>query len=217
MKPSKISGKVAAKAAKTKESVARKCGRVAKALIAAFALASLFGCATAEQPISNPSLQAGKSQTQHVTMNNSQVNVFVGVKEATIGPTNDVKLTGSERAELPDISVLSQAQALESSGTETYSPSNTPQNTPTATPSNTVDTKLDAKYNDATKQAAGALESTLAMLTPESQEAVKSLAASGKNGTVEVTKTDGTKASVTCEDGNCSFCTDCQLGAGETK
>lgn len=208
MKPNKIKQKVAAKAAKVKGTVARKCGKVCKALIAAFALATLFGCATAEQPISNPSLQAGKSQTQHVTMNNSQVNVFVGVKEATIGPTNDVKLTGSERAELPDISVLSQAQALESSGTETYSPSNTPNNVPTATPSNTVDTKLDAKYNDATKQAAGALESILAMLTPESQEAVKSLAASGKNGSVEVTKTDGTKASVVCESGNCSLCTD---------
>ena len=208
MKPSNVSKKVAAKAAKVKGTVARKCGKVCKALIAAFALASLFGCATSEQPISNPSLQAGKSQTQHVTMNNSHVNIFLGVKEATIGPTNDVKMTGSERAELPDISVLAQAQALESSGTETYSPSNTPNNVPTATPSNTVDTKLDAKYNDATKQAAGELESMLAMLTPESQEEVKSLAASGKNGSVEVTKTDGTKASVVCENGNCSLCTD---------
>ena len=208
MKTNNIKQKVAAKAAKVKGTVARKCGKVCKALIAAFALATLFGCATAEQPISNPSLQAGKSQTQHVTMHQSQVNIFLGVKEATVGPTNEVKLTGSERAELPDISVLAQAQALESSGTETYSPSNTPNNVPTATPSNKVDTKLDAKYNDATKQAAGALESILAMLTPESQEAVKSLAASGKNGSVEVTKTDGTKASVVCENGNCSLCTD---------
>ena len=208
MKPSNVSKKVAAKAAKVKGTVARKCGKVCKALIAAFALATVFGCATSEQPISNPSLQAGKSQTQHVTMNQSQVNVFIGVKEATVGPTNEVKLTGSELAELPDISVLAQAQALESSGTETYSPSNTPNNVPTATPSNKVDTKLDAKYNDATKQAAGALESILAMLTSESQEAVKSLAASGKNGSVEVTKTDGTKASVVCESGNCSLCTD---------
>mgnify|MGYP003293898685 FL=1 len=208
MKTNNIKQKVAAKAAKVKGTVARKCGKVCKALIAAFALATLFGCATAEQPISNPSLQAGKSQTQHVTMHQSQVNIFLGVKEATVGPTNEVKLTGSERAELPDISVLAQAQALESSGTETYSPSNTPNNVPTATPSNKVDTKLDAKYNDATKQAAGALESILAMLTPESQEAVKSLAASGKNGSVEVTRTDGTKASVVCESGNCSLCTD---------
>ena len=208
MKPNKIKQNVAAKAAKVKGTVARKCGKVCKALIAAFALATVFGCATSEQPISNPSLQAGKSQTQHVTMNQSQVNVFIGVKEATVGPTNEVKLAGSERAELPDISVLAQAQALESSGTETYSPSNTPNNVPTATPSNKVDTKLDAKYNDATKQAAGALESILAMLTPESQEAVKSLAASGKNGSVEVTKTDGTKASVVCESGNCSLYTD---------
>ena len=208
MKPSNVSKKVAAKAAKVKGTVARKCGKVCKALIAAFALATLFGCATAEQPISNPSLQAGKSQTQHVTMHQSQVNIFLGVKEATVGPTNEVKLAGSDHAVLPDISVLSQAQALESSGTETYSPSNTPNNVPTATPSNTVDTKLDAKYNDATKQAAGALESILAVLTPESQEAVKSLAASGKNGSVEVTKTDGTKASVVCESGNCSLCTD---------
>ena len=130
MKTNNIKQKVAAKAAKVKGTVARKCGKVCKALIAAFALATLFGCATAEQPISNPSLQAGKSQTQHVTMHQSQVNIFLGVKEATFGPTNEVKLTGSERAELPDISVLSQAQALESSGTETYSPSNTPNNRP---------------------------------------------------------------------------------------
>ena len=208
MKPSNVSKKVEVKAAKVKGTVARKCGKVVKMLIAAFALSAVFGCATSEQPISNPSLQAGKSQTQHVTMNQSQVNIFLGVSEATVGPTNEVKLTGSERAELPDISVLAQAQALESSGTETYSPSNAPNNVPTATPSNTVDTKLDAKYNDATKQAAGALESILAMLTPESQEAVKSLAASGKNGSVEVTKTDGTKASVVCESGNCTLCTD---------
>lgn len=207
MKTNNIKQKVAAKAAKTKESVAKKCGRACKAIIAVLALASLFGCATVDQPNTSPSMQAGKSQTMTVHNEHSVVNVFIGATEATVGPgTNEVKLAKSGAAN--DVTVMGQAQALESSGTETYSPSNTPQNTPTATPSNTVDTKLDAKYNDATKQAAGALESILAMLTPESQEAVKSLAASGKNGSVEVTKTDGTKASVVCESGNCSLCTD---------
>ena len=207
MKTNNIKQKVAAKAAKTKESVAKKCGRVCKAIIAVLALASLFGCATVDQPNTSPSMQAGKSQTMTVHNEHSVVNVFIGATEATVGPgTNEVKLAKSGAAN--DVTVMGQAQALESSGTETYSPSNTPNNVPTATPSNTVDTKLDAKYNDATKQAAGALESILAMLTPESQEAVKSLAASGKNGSVEVTKTDGTKASVVCESGNCTLCTD---------
>lgn len=213
MKPSNVSKKVAAKAAKVKGTVARKCGKVCKALIAAFALASLFGCATSEQPISNPSLQAGKSQTQHVTMNQSQVNVFIGVKEATVGPTNEVKLAGSERAELPDISVLAQAQALESSGTETYSPSNTPQNTPTATPTNEVKTPIKLTYGLQADTPSG--EAFVSSLTDASLNGLTNYLKDGKaTGTMTVTKKDGSTETVTCKDGSCTRsngdCISCQ-------
>ena len=210
MKPNNIKQKVAAKAVKVKGTVARKCGKVCKALIAAFALATLFGCATAEQPISNPSLQAGKSQTQHVTMNNSQVNVFLGVKEATVGPTNEVKLAGSDRAELPDVSVLSQAQALESSGTETYSPSNAPNNVPTATPTNDVTTDITAHYNDAIAAASAASKNVLGEIGDGLGDVLDLMSSKG-TGRVGVTKKDGTKAVVECTDGQCAFCEDCEL------
>lgn len=213
MKTKNIKQKVAAKAAKVKGTVARKCGKVCKALIAAFALATLFGCATAEQPISSPSLQAGKSQTQHVTMHQSQVNIFLGVKEATVGPTNDVKLTGSERAELPDISVLAQAQALESSGTETYSPSNTPNNIPTATPTNEVKTPIKLTYGLQADTPSG--EAFLSSLTDASVSGLVDYLKGGKaTGTMTVTKKDGSTETVTCKDGSCTRsngdCISCQ-------
>lgn len=213
MKTKNIKQKVAAKAAKVKGTVARKCGKVCKAMIAVFALATLFGCATAEQPISNPSLQAGKSQTQHVTMHQSQVNIFLGVKEATVGPTNDVKLTGSERAELPDISVLAQAQALESSGTETYSPSNTPNNVPTATPTNEVKTPIKLTYGLQADTPSG--EAFLSSLTDASvSELVDYLKGGKATGTMTVTKKDGSTETVTCKDGSCTRsngdCISCQ-------
>ena len=36
-----------------------------------------------------------------------------------------------------------------------------------------------------------------------------------KSGTVKVTKTDGTEATVKCENGQCSFCEDCVDGGAK--
>ena len=48
-------------------------------------------------------------------------------------------------------------------------------------------------------------------LTPAAQAEINNLVSSGKSGSVPVTTTDGTKADVKCENGDCSVCTDCQL------
>ena len=48
-------------------------------------------------------------------------------------------------------------------------------------------------------------------LTPAAQAEINNLVSSGKSGSVPVTTTDGTKAEVKCENGDCSVCTDCQV------
>ena len=212
MKTNNIKQKVAAKAAKTKESVAKKCGRACKAIIAVLALASLFGCATVDQPNTSPSMQAGKSQTMTVHNDHSVVNVFIGATEATVGPeTNEVKLAKSCAAN--DVTVMGQAQALESTGTETYSPSNTPQNTPTATPTNEVKTPIKLTYGLQADTPSG--EAFVSSLTDASVNGLVDYLKGGKaTGTMTVTKKDGSTETVTCKDGSCTRsngdCISCQ-------
>lgn len=220
MKVKDIKSKVAAKAAKVKGTVARKCGKVCKALIAAFALATLFGCATAEQPITAPSMQAGKSETMHATLNQSQIYVLLGAKKIVTGATSNAfeLAEGDADTTTPDITILGQAQALDSRGTETYSPSNSPSNSPTATPSNTVTTDITAKYNDALAAATTASKGVLTQLAG-GLDAVLGLMSSKESGTVAVKKTDGTTALVECKDGQCSWacesgnCSNCTDGS----
>lgn len=215
MKTNKIAEKVSKKTAKIKAKAIKKATKVrgkCAALAALFVFVAIMdGCTTSEQPITAPSMQAGKSETMHATLNQSQIYVLLGAKRLVTGATSNAFELAEADADTktPDITILGQAQALDSRGTETYSPSNSPSNSPTATPSNTVTTDITAKYNDALAAATTASKGVLTQLAG-GLDAVLGLMSSKKEGTVAVKKTDGTTALVECKDGQCSFCTDCE-------
>lgn len=78
--------------------------------------------------------------------------------------------------------------------------------TQTATPTNTTDVKPDIRYNDAIAGASSASKGVLETLTSASANKILGMMADKTTGTVEVEKTDGTKATVSCADGQCSLC-----------
>ena len=80
--------------------------------------------------------------------------------------------------------------------------------TQTATPTVDVKPDIDVHYNDAIAGATNASKGVLDLIAT-GKAAVLELMSSKKSGTVEVTKTDGTTATVKCENGQCSFCEDC--------
>lgn len=80
--------------------------------------------------------------------------------------------------------------------------------TQTATPTLDIRTRIDARYNDAISGATAASKTTLG-LVGDGITGVLDMMASKKSGTVKVTKTDGTAATVKCENGQCEFCEDC--------
>ena len=128
--------KVKAKIAKAKAKIARKAKMMACAMIA-FGLAMATGCATTD------SMQPAKSQTQNNTFDDCNF-FFAG---------NIAYSNGYVRAEggnIPALEMLTQTQSLESSGTETFSP------TATQTPTQTTDIKPDIRYNDSAKTTADA-------------------------------------------------------------
>ena len=83
--------------------------------------------------------------------------------------------------------------------------------TQTATPTWTFPIKVDARYND----AIAALNSTSRSVFSNigsGAGAILDMLVSGKSGTVNVTKSDGTAAAVKCENGQCSICEDGECG-----
>lgn len=121
------------------------------------------------------------------------------IKDCTI----NVYGCGTETNEVARVELATQAMSIENSGTETQ----------TATPTQTTDVKpdIDVKYNDAIAGASVASKGVLETLTSAGASAVLELMSSKKTGTVEVTKTDGSTATVECKDGQCSFCSDCTV------
>ena len=103
----------------------------------------------------------------------------------------------------PSLEMLTQTQSLESSGTESFA------QTATQTPTTDVKPDLDVHYNDAMKNATDASRGVLETLADSSAKTVLQMMSEKKTGTVEVTKTDGSAATVECKDGQCSLCTDC--------
>lgn len=80
--------------------------------------------------------------------------------------------------------------------------------TQTATPTMDIRPNLIIKYNDAIAGATAASRSVLGTIGT-GLDAVLELMQSKKSGKVEVTKTDGTSATVQCDNGQCEFCEDC--------
>ncbi len=189
--------KAKVKAAKAEAKIARKCrgGKCGKraAIVAAFALASmLVGCATSD------SAQPAKAQVQN---NEFSKCIFVMTGDAVI--SNGVVTAKGGGMEAPEM--FTQTQSLESSGTESFA------QTSTQTPTTDVKPDIDVHYNDALKNATDASKGVLETLVSASANKVLSMMASKESGTVEVTKTDGSTATVECKDGQCSLCTDCEV------
>lgn len=80
--------------------------------------------------------------------------------------------------------------------------------TQTTTPTMDIKPNLDVKYNDAIAGATAASKTVLGSIG-EGLETVLKLMQAKESGTVAVTKTDGTSATVKCENGQCEFCPDC--------
>ncbi len=187
----KTKAKVAKANAKTKGRVKKAVAKAACALAIAVAVA---GCL-------HPGEQAAKSETMNVTIKNSVVAVNIGATKSTANSaSNTVELAESERTY--DVTILSQAQSLESSGSETFGQTQTP----------TLDVKPDINvhYNDALKNATDASKGVLDTLTTAGANAVLKMMSDKSTGTVQVQKKDGATATVKCEDGQCSFCEDCE-------
>lgn len=186
----KAKAKTAVKVAKAKRKIARKTKSAEKvaAIVASFALATILaGCATSD------SAQPAKSQTQN---NDFRHCVFIMAQQATVS-NNVVRAEGNEPAPLE---MFTQTQSLESTGsTETISP------TATQTPTTDVKPDLDFHYNDPVKNATVASKGVLETLAESSLSKVLAMMQSKGSGTVEVDKTDGTTATVKCENGQCSF------------
>ena len=177
MKVNNIKSKVVAKVAKGKAKIAAKCGesgKAAKACAVIALLVALVGCHMGEQPT------AQRAQTA-----NTEVRFLV-----EDGGTATFNF-GAE--------FVSQAQANETSGTETMTAS--PSNTPTVS----TPVRIDARYNDAMAAASTASKGVIESLTEAGASKVLSLMADKSTGTVEVQKKDGTTATVRCENGQCAF------------
>lgn len=188
-----VKGKAKAetKIAKAKRKITRKCKGKCAALVAAFGLAMLCGCATSD------SAQPAKANT----MNNTFDDCIIVV--ATYASVSNRIVTAEGTKDIPAVELFTQTQSLESTGS-----TDTTTQTATQTPTTDVKPDIDVKYNDAIAGASTASKSVLSSIG-SGLDGVLALMQSKKSGTVAVTKTDGSSATVKCEDGQCSFCEEC--------
>lgn len=152
----------------------------------AVGLAVLIGCSTAK------SAQPAKSQTQ---TNDIRDCVIVIAANATI--SNGV--VSAEGGNAPTLEILTQTQSLESSGTESFAQANT------QTPTTDIKPDIDVHYNDAIGAGGSAAKSFVDSLTSAGVVLLSDYIKNKKSGTIEVEKKDGTKETVTCENGKCTL------------
>lgn len=179
-KPIKEKVKAKAKAVKEKLKGTAKASKLAKALgVSALAALCLAGCQTPNQASRGTSNENGDFEPSVAVTVNGSSNTVSVVIRGTYG----------------DGAI---ASADSSGSTETQ----------TQTPTFDLRTRVDARYNDAVAGASDASKRVLGGIG-DGLTAILDLMQSKKSGTVAVTKTDGTPATVKCEGGQCSFCTDC--------
>lgn len=77
--------------------------------------------------------------------------------------------------------------------------------TQTQTPTFDISPKTDVRYNDALAAASTGSKSVIDGLSDVSKNAVLAIMAAKGNGSVSVTKADGSEGTVKCADGQCSF------------
>ena len=178
-KPKKDQIKAKAAAVKAKAKAAKGKMKGAKCVALMFALAALVaGCMTPEQA----------SRSTHSTYGDIEPEVCVeAVGSNTVAVT--VNITFGDGA---------IASADSSGSTETQ----------TQTPTFDIKPQTDLRYNDAMASASTASKGVLETLMSGSANKVLQMMADNTTGTVEVTKKDGSTATVKCEDGQCSLCTD---------
>ena len=172
----KVKAKAKAVKQKAKAIKAKVKGKVKRGALAVLVLALLPLCGC---PSANPA-----SRTTSAEVSKPYICIDVGRH------TSNVVVTASI-----DIHDLAIASADSSGSTETQ----------TATPTVDVRTRIDARYNDAIAGASSASRSVLGSIG-DGITAVLDLMQSKKSGLVTVTKTDGTAATIRCENGQCSEC-----------
>lgn len=173
--------KAVAKKDKMKAKMAAKKTKVGKAakVVAVLALAlSIVGCG---------SLPKSRSNDSKVGDQEASVKVYI----ADRAYSNSVYVV--QHNTTGDVGY----QAADSTGSN---------ETMTANPTWTFPIKVDARYNDMLSQATDATKSTLSTIG-SGLGAVLDKMLSGESGTVKVTKSDGTAASVECEGGQCHYTT----------
>ncbi len=209
-KTAKGKDKAKAKVAKANAKIARKVKRGVAAVVAAFTLALLStGCTSAQ------SSQPAKSQTQNNTFDDC---IIVVATQASVS-NRVIRADGTK--DIPAVELFTMAQSQESTGsTDTFGQS------ATQTPTTDIKPKTDLRYNDAIGAGGSAAKSFMDSLSSAGVAMVSDYIKNKKSGTIEVEKKDGTKETVTCENGKCTTsdgttitaedceaCTDCTPAA----
>ena len=180
--------KAKAKIAKAKAKIARKTKSGMAAIVAAFALALLAtGCTSAQ------SSQPAKSQTQNNTFDDC---IIVVATQASVS-NRVIRADGTK--DIPAVELFTMAQSQESTGsTDTFGQS------ATQTPTTDIKPKTDLRYNDAIGAGGSAAKSFVDSLSSAGVAMLSDYITNKKSGTIEVEKKDGTKETVTCENGKCT-------------
>ena len=159
-----------------KGKVKGKLKRGVKSACLAFAVLLIAGCMTPEQ--------ASRSTRAEYDDNDPTIKVDVGDGSTNVSVNVTMNITLGDGA---------LASADSSGSTESQ----------TQTPNFDISPKTDLRYNDALSAASSASKGILETLTDVSKDAVLAMMANKQSGMVGVTKKDGTKATVSCTDGQC--------------